>query len=63
MTKMNVEFVANHIQIWKNEEEDKPDYDVCFTRDGIYVIIGMNEELMEHLRQWLNNIQSSKEDE
>jgi len=58
--KMNVEFVADHVQIWKNEE-GRPDYDICFTRDGVYVTIGMSGELMEHFRQWINNIQSSKE--
>jgi len=54
---MNVEFVANHIQIWEKEDDDElSDYYLCFTQNGIYVTIGMSEELMEHIRQWLNNI-------
>ena len=57
---MNVEFVANHIQIWKKEDDDESsDYYLCFTQNGIYVTIGVDIELMEHLRQWLNNIHSS----
>lgn len=61
---MNVEFVADSIQIWKNDGEDEPDYDMCFTRNarnGVYVTVGMSAELMEHLRQWLNNIHDSRE--
>lgn len=57
---MNVEFNANHVQVWKNPSGEIPKYDICFTRNGTYVTIGMSEELMEHLRQWLNNIHNSR---
>ncbi len=57
---MNVEFNADHIQIWKNEsiEDGDSDYSLCCTKDGIYVIVGISEELMETLGKWINNIQS-----
>ena len=55
---MNVEFNASDLQIWKNPSGELTDYDICFTRDGVYVTIGLSEELVETLREWLNNYQS-----
>ena len=57
---MNVEFNASDLQIWKNPSGEIVDYDICFSRDGVYVTIGLSEELVETLREWLNNYQSSR---
>ena len=56
---MNIEFDANHLQIFKDDKITPPDYRIMFSRDGVYVDIGLTDELMERLRQWLNNIHSS----
>ena len=58
---MNVEFIANHIQIWKKEDDDElADYYFGFTRNGVYVTVGMSVEMMGRIRQWLNNIHDSE---
>ena len=56
---MNVEMIATHVQLIREEEHDEPDWELLFSHDGCYISIGLSDELFEALRQWMNNYHGS----
>ena len=52
---MNVEMLAEHVQLIKEEEHGESDWELLFSHGGCYISIGLSDEQFEALRQWMNN--------
>ena len=51
---MNVTMIAKTFQVWAEEENGEPDYEMLFTDgDGGYIEIGLSEELFQRIQKWL----------